>query len=68
MPRFLEVAKKSQIPEGGVIGVKIEGKRLALINLNGEIFALDDDCPHESAPMSDGVIDGEEIQCPWHAS
>jgi nitrite reductase/ring-hydroxylating ferredoxin subunit len=39
-----------------------------LINLNGEIYALDDECPHEAAPLSDGRIVGDEIECPWHSS
>ena len=68
MPRFVEVAKKSQIPENGAIGVEVEGKRLALVNLKGEIYALDDDCPHEAGPLSEGQIIGEEIECPWHTS
>jgi 3-phenylpropionate/trans-cinnamate dioxygenase ferredoxin subunit len=68
MPRFVEVAKKSQIPENGVIGVEVEGKRLALVNLGGEICALDDDCPHEGGPLSEGQIVGDEIECPWHSS
>ena len=68
MPRFVEVAKNSQIPENGAIGVEVEGKRLALVNLKGEIYALDDDCPHEAGPLSEGQIIGEEIECPWHTS
>lgn len=54
MPRFVEVAKKSEIPETGVIGVEVEGKRLALMNLKGEIYAIDDDCPHEGDPSPKG--------------
>src|SRR5437867_2409505 len=42
MRRFVEVAKKSDIPETGVIGVEVEGRRLALINLNGEIYAINE--------------------------
>jgi 3-phenylpropionate/trans-cinnamate dioxygenase ferredoxin component len=68
MPRFVEVAKKSQIPENGVIGVVAEGKALVLVSLGGTIYALDDTCPHEAAPLSEGQIEGEEIVCPWHAS
>jgi nitrite reductase/ring-hydroxylating ferredoxin subunit len=68
MARFFEVAKKSQIPENGAIGVEVQGKRLALVNLKGEIYALDDDCPHEAGPLSEGQIVGEEIECPWHRS
>jgi len=51
-----------------VIGVQVEGKCLALVNLNGEIYALDDDCPHEAGTLSDGRIVGDEIECPWHSS
>ena len=68
MPRFVEVAKKSQIPENGAIDVEAQGKRLALVNLSGDIYALDDDCPHEGGPLSEGQIVGEEIECPWHTS
>lgn len=56
MSTFVEVAKKSEIPETGVIGVEVEGKRLALINLNGEIYAIEDDCPHEGGPLSEGGV------------
>jgi 3-phenylpropionate/trans-cinnamate dioxygenase ferredoxin subunit len=68
MARFVEVAKRALIPEGGVIGVEVEGKTIALVNLNGEIYALDDSCPHESGPLSEGEVEGEEITCPWHSS
>lgn len=68
MSRFVQVAKKSQIPPDGVIGVEVEGRSLALVNLNGEIFALEDSCPHEAGPLSEGEVDGGEITCPWHHS
>ena len=68
MGKFVEVAKKSEIPEAGAIAVEVEDKRLALINLRGEIYAIDDDCPHEGGPLSEGTISGEEIECPWHTS
>lgn len=66
--RFVEVAKRSQIPEHGVMGVEIEGKSLALVKLDGAIYALADICPHEGAPLSDGQIVGEDLECPWHRS
>jgi len=68
MAKFVQVAKKSQVPENGVIAVRVEGRSLALINLHGEIYALDDNCPHEGGPLSDGQVVGDEIECPWHAS
>jgi nitrite reductase/ring-hydroxylating ferredoxin subunit len=68
MSGFVEVARKSQIPENGVIGVQAQGKALALVRVAGNIYALDDRCPHEAAPLSDGQIEGNEIVCPWHSS
>jgi nitrite reductase/ring-hydroxylating ferredoxin subunit len=68
MAKFVQFAKKSQVPENGVIAVQVEGRSLALINLHGEIYALDDNCPHEGGPLSDGQVVGDEIECPWHAS
>ena len=68
MSRFVEVAKKSEIAEGSAIAVEVEGRRLAIMNLDGEIYAIDDDCPHEGGPLSEGTISGEEIECPWHTS
>jgi nitrite reductase/ring-hydroxylating ferredoxin subunit len=54
----------SQIPENGAIGVEVEDVRVALIKLNGEIYALADTCPHAAGPLSEGEIIGEEIECP----
>jgi nitrite reductase/ring-hydroxylating ferredoxin subunit len=68
MPQFVQVAKRSEVPENGVIGVQVGGRSLAIVNLNGEIYALEDSCPHEGAPLSDGQIVGDEIECPWHSS
>jgi len=68
MSKFVEVAKKSEIPDAGAIGVEVEGKRLALINLDGEIYAIDDHCPPEGGPLSEGQSSGEDIECVLHTS
>ncbi len=68
MPQYVEVAKKSAIPDGGALCVEVAGKKVALFNRGGEIFALDDTCPHEEGPLSDGTVEGEEVICPWHQS
>jgi 3-phenylpropionate/trans-cinnamate dioxygenase ferredoxin subunit len=68
MSQFVEVAKKSQIPEGGVIGVVVGETPLALVKLKDQVYALQDLCPHEAGPLSEGEIFGEEIECPWHHS
>lgn len=68
MPRYIAVAEKSRIPDNGVLCVEAEGKRIALFKLEGEIYALDDACPHEGGPLSEGLIEGGAVECPWHQS
>ncbi|MCZ0991708.1 bifunctional 3-phenylpropionate/cinnamic acid dioxygenase ferredoxin subunit [Streptomyces diastatochromogenes] len=41
---------------------------LALIKVGERIFCVDDTCSHETASLSDGWLDGHEIECPLHES
>ena len=68
MGKFVKVATKSEIADQSATLHEIEGKRIALFNLGGQYYALDDTCPHESGPLSEGSIEGEDIECPWHGS
>jgi nitrite reductase/ring-hydroxylating ferredoxin subunit len=48
--------------------VAVEGKRIALFNLGGTFYAIDDTCTHRGGPLSEGSIEGEEVICPWHGA
>jgi nitrite reductase/ring-hydroxylating ferredoxin subunit len=48
-------------------GVEVDGQRIGLFDVEGEIFALDDICTHGHAALSDGELYGHEIECPLHA-
>jgi NAD(P)H-dependent nitrite reductase small subunit len=68
MGKFVKVARKTEITEQSAKLVQIEDKRIALFNLGGQFYALDDTCPHADGPLSEGSIEGEDIECPWHGS
>ena len=68
MGRFVRVARKSQLPENDGTYVEVEGNRIALFNLEGEIYALDNACTHVRGPLSQGRVEGDEVECPWHGS
>jgi nitrite reductase/ring-hydroxylating ferredoxin subunit len=68
MGKFVKVANKSEIADQSAKLVEIEGKRITLFHLSGEFYALDDTCPHAGGPVSEGSIEGEEVECPWHGS
>ena len=68
MPKFIQVAKTSEIAEGSGKCVEVEGKRIAVFNLRNEFFAIDDTCPHAGASLSEGIVEGDEVECPWHSA
>jgi nitrite reductase/ring-hydroxylating ferredoxin subunit len=66
MPDYVRVARRDEIPPQTARCVEAKGKRIALVNLGGEIFAVDDRCPHADASLGEGEVTGEEIICPLH--
>jgi len=47
--------------------VLADGRKLADVNLGGEILATDDTCTHGAASLSeDGSVDGAQVECSWH--
>ncbi|WP_300500839.1 non-heme iron oxygenase ferredoxin subunit [Marinobacter sp.] len=64
--KWITTVALSDIPEGDVIGVTVEGKELALYEVEVEIYATDNLCTHGAARMSDGFLEGREIECPLH--
>ncbi len=68
MAGFVKVAKSDEIaPDQGKL-VEIEGKRIALFNVEGSFYAIDDTCTHRGGPLSEGVLNGQEVTCPWHGA
>src|SRR3989344_3327342 len=66
MTEYIEVADKEDIPENGSKIVEYNGERVALFNLNGEIHAIHNTCPHAGGPLGEGSLDESIITCPWH--
>jgi naphthalene 1,2-dioxygenase ferredoxin component len=48
-------------------GVTIDGRRIGLFLVDGEVHAIDDICTHGNALLSEGELEGHEIECPLHA-
>ena len=64
MAEFVKVAKESELPDTEGTLEEVEGNRIALFNLDGEVFAIDDTCPHDSGPLSEGTVQGDQVVCP----
>ncbi|MDR7417068.1 MAG: non-heme iron oxygenase ferredoxin subunit [Armatimonadota bacterium] len=65
---FVRVAKTSEIPPGRGRAFEVAGRRIAVYNLGGRFYAIDDRCTHEEAWLSEGPVMGEMAVCPRHGS
>ena len=63
---FQRVANKKDIKEGGLVGVELEGNKIVLAMINGQVFAIDAVCSHKGAPLEEGKLEGYNLTCPWH--
>lgn len=65
---FVRVASVDEVRPGGAKRLDINGYRIALFNINGSFYAIDDTCTHEEASLSEGPVSGEIVACPKHGS
>jgi len=63
---WMDVLALDLVPEADVTSVIVEGREIALYEVEGEVFATDNLCTHGAARMSDGFLEGREIECPLH--
>lgn len=63
---YVTVARKDFLEPGELMYVEVDDEPVCLINLDGELYAINDTCTHEEASLSDGTIEGDEIECPLH--
>jgi len=68
MPDFVKVAKTSELEPGQARLVEVKGKPIALFNVDGSFFALDNACTHDEGPLVEGEITGHEVICPLHGA
>jgi 3-phenylpropionate/trans-cinnamate dioxygenase ferredoxin subunit len=68
MAKFVTVATTDELGLGGAKQVHVGGKTLALFNVAGTYYAIDDTCPHRGGSLSQGAIEGEQVTCPRHGA
>ncbi|GAF86617.1 unnamed protein product [marine sediment metagenome] len=68
MSEFIKVAETSDIPPGRAKVVLVGDRRIALCNVDGQLFAIDDLCTHDGGPLGQGDLQGDVIECPRHGA
>ena len=67
MGEFTRVASTSDIPQGEMIVVEVDGEEVAIANVGGEFFAFNNSCTHRGGPLGEGILTGDVVECPFHA-
>lgn len=66
--RFTKVAKVDDLAPGELKAVEANGEQILLCNVDGEFYAVHDECTHERFPLSEGTLEGDAVVCPLHGA
>ena len=66
--KFITVASQSEVPSGEARVFEAGGKSLALCNVDGKIYAIDNVCTHDDGPLGSGKLQDHAIECPRHGA
>lgn len=68
MADWVTVAHESEIEPGRVQCAEVGDVRIAVCNVNGELYAIDDVCTHDGGSLDQGELIGNQIECPRHGA
>jgi len=68
MADMQRAAALDDIPQDGSLAVEVDGVDVALVRADDEVFAIHDECSHASVALSEGEVEGCEIECWLHGS
>ena len=66
MHEFMTVARVGDIPTNSGRQVTVDGRWVALFNVDGRYYAIDATCLHRGGPLADGNLRRSVVTCPWH--
>jgi len=64
---YLFVGPAADIRAGQSRAYRVGRYDVAVFNVAGELYAIENFCPHQGAPLTDGWVDGPLVTCSWHA-
>jgi len=66
MAEFVRVAGRGDVPAGEMLIVEVAGEEIVLANVDGQIYAFGNGCTHRGGPLGEGLLEGDEVECPFH--
>jgi nitrite reductase/ring-hydroxylating ferredoxin subunit len=68
MAQHFKVAKVSELSPGQTRLVRVQGREIALFNVEGTFYAITNACSHSRGPLVEGRVSGTTVTCPWHGA
>ena len=65
---FVKVGKVSDVPSGTAKVYEVGDRAVAVCNVDGELYGIDDVCTHDEGSLDQGELEGFEIECPRHGA
>ena len=64
---LIVVGRAEDLPHGKGATVELDdGQELALYNIEGQFYAVENFCPHRGAPLAEDNLAGHTVECDWH--
>lgn len=68
MTDWIDVCDASALANKDNIVVDVDGTEVAIFNIEGQFYAIEDVCSHDGAEIASGELNGDEIVCPRHGA
>ncbi|HUF13480.1 MAG TPA: non-heme iron oxygenase ferredoxin subunit [Longimicrobiales bacterium] len=68
MEGFVRVAALVDVAPGATLRIEVDGIPICLVNTEGQVYALRDNCSHKDFPLSEGEVLGHRLTCAWHGA
>ena len=68
MSKAVKIAQTGEISPGTGKVVQVEDRSIALFNVEGTFYAIDNACTHRGGPLGEGELKGGTVECPWHGA
>jgi nitrite reductase/ring-hydroxylating ferredoxin subunit len=65
---WIKAAEVANVPPGTGRTTKVDGRLIALFNVDGSFHAVDDLCSHMGGSLGKGRLDSRQVICPWHGA
>ena len=66
--QWTRVCGAGEVPAGQLKAVEVGNLRVVLANVEGDLYALEDQCSHQDFPLSAGLIEGRQVECVFHGA